>query len=251
MSNPILAYLLSWLRVDRSNKPDSSKVLHEASFLHAVLLAAAGGYLDAFTFVGKGRVFATAMTGNVVIMGTLIAANEWKQAWFRIPPIAAYIAGVWCAKMFDLAPLRRIVRWPLMTSLAIEVALLLACGTVPNGVADGWLVLGISFVAALQNSAFSRIEGLSVSTVMTTGNLKNLSESFVTLAFGPRDSEAIRQTRFYGGICLCFLLGAAFGARFTTMIGNYALWPAAILMIVVWAHLWWELRQKLRREEQD
>jgi hypothetical protein len=103
----------------RPNELDSSKSLHtiEASLLHALLLAAAGGYLDAFTFVGKGGVFANAMTGNVVIMGSLMAAAKWTQAWFRIPPIAAFIAGVWCAKIFDLAPLRRIVRWPLMTSL--------------------------------------------------------------------------------------------------------------------------------------
>ena len=237
----------------RPNELDSSKSLHtiEASLLHALLSAAAGGYLDAFTFVGKGGVFANAMTGNVVIMGSLMAAAKWTQAWFRIPPIAAFIAGVWCAKIFDLAPLRRIVRWPLMTSLAIEVALLLVGGTVPNGVADAWLVLGISFVAALQNSTFSRIEGLHVSTVITTGNLKNLSETSVTLAFGPRDPEAARRARFYGGICLCFLLGAALGARFTTMIGNYALWPAAVLLSVVCAHLWWQLRQRLSASRVD
>jgi uncharacterized membrane protein YoaK (UPF0700 family) len=70
-----------------------------------MLLAAAGGYVDAFTFVGKGRVFATAMTGNVMIMGTMIAGNKWKQAWSRIPAIAAFIAAVWCAKICDLAPL--------------------------------------------------------------------------------------------------------------------------------------------------
>jgi uncharacterized membrane protein YoaK (UPF0700 family) len=41
-----------------------------ASLLQATPLAATGSYLDAFTFVGKGRVFANSMTGNVVIMGT-------------------------------------------------------------------------------------------------------------------------------------------------------------------------------------
>jgi uncharacterized membrane protein YoaK (UPF0700 family) len=48
------------------------------------------------------------MTGNVMIMGTLIAGNKWKQAWSRIPAIAAFIAAVWCAKVFDLAPLPRL-----------------------------------------------------------------------------------------------------------------------------------------------
>src|SRR5258708_31743880 len=170
--------------------------------------------------------------GDVLTM----CAGKWTQAWFRIPPIAAFIAGVWCAKIFDLAPLRRIVRWPLMTSLAIEVALLLVGGTVPNGVADAWLVLGISFVAALQNSTFSRIEGLHVSTVITTGNLKNLSETSVTLAFGPRDPEAARRARFYGGIFLCFFFGGGFGAPLTPTIRKLALYPTGPVLVVVFAH---------------
>jgi uncharacterized membrane protein YoaK (UPF0700 family) len=84
-----------------------ARAWHEASLLHGMLLAAAGGYVDAFTFVGKGRVFATAMTGNVMIMGTLIAGNEWKQAWSRISAIAAFIAAVWCPRFSNLAPLPR------------------------------------------------------------------------------------------------------------------------------------------------
>ena len=78
-----------------------------------MLLAAAGGYVDAFTFVGKGRVFATAMTGNVMIMGTLIAGNEWKQAWSRIPAIAAFIAGVPAARtaeIYSKRPSKRLLR---------------------------------------------------------------------------------------------------------------------------------------------
>jgi uncharacterized membrane protein YoaK (UPF0700 family) len=45
------------------------------------------------------------MTGNVMIMGTLIAGNEWKQAWSRIPAIAAFIAAVWCPRFSNLASL--------------------------------------------------------------------------------------------------------------------------------------------------
>jgi Protein of unknown function (DUF1275) len=44
-----------------------------------MLLVAAGGYVDAFTFVGKGRVFATAMTDNVMIMGTLMLATNGNR----------------------------------------------------------------------------------------------------------------------------------------------------------------------------
>jgi hypothetical protein len=34
-----------------------------------LLLAGAGGFLDAYTFVGRGGVFANAQTGNIVLLG--------------------------------------------------------------------------------------------------------------------------------------------------------------------------------------
>src|SRR5580658_6145873 len=34
-----------------------------------LLLAGVGGFLDAYTFVGRGGVFANAQTGNIVLLG--------------------------------------------------------------------------------------------------------------------------------------------------------------------------------------
>src|SRR6185437_11215017 len=41
----------------------------ESSVAVACLLSLSGGFLDAFTYIGHGGVFANAMTGNVVLMG--------------------------------------------------------------------------------------------------------------------------------------------------------------------------------------
>jgi uncharacterized membrane protein YoaK (UPF0700 family) len=46
----------------------------------ACLLAASGGYLDSFTFLGHGRVFANAQTGNVVLLGVYAATRHWGRA---------------------------------------------------------------------------------------------------------------------------------------------------------------------------
>ncbi|MFP3616894.1 DUF1275 family protein, partial [Paraburkholderia sp. SIMBA_050] len=35
----------------------------------AALLTLSGGYLDAYTYVGHGHVFANTMTGNVALLG--------------------------------------------------------------------------------------------------------------------------------------------------------------------------------------
>src|SRR5580658_9977499 len=58
------------------------------------LLAAAGGFLDGFTYVGHGHVFANAMTGNVVLLGISCFSGSWRTALQLLPPILAFVVGV-------------------------------------------------------------------------------------------------------------------------------------------------------------
>jgi len=58
------------------------------------LLAAAGGFLDRFTYVGHGHVFANAMTGNVVLPGISCFSRSWKTALHLLPAIFAFVVGV-------------------------------------------------------------------------------------------------------------------------------------------------------------
>ncbi|MBW4960177.1 DUF1275 family protein, partial [Klebsiella pneumoniae] len=46
----------------------------------AALLTLSGGYLDAYTYVGHGHVFANTMTGNVALLGINLSAGEWAAA---------------------------------------------------------------------------------------------------------------------------------------------------------------------------
>ena len=49
------------------------------------LLASAGGFLDGFTYVGHGHVFANAMTGNVVLLGINCLSGSWHIAFAIFP----------------------------------------------------------------------------------------------------------------------------------------------------------------------
>jgi Na+/H+ antiporter NhaC len=61
--------------------PTSQLTAAEDSLPVAALLAASGGFLDAFTYIGQGHVFANAMTGNVVLLGVYAATGNWTQSW--------------------------------------------------------------------------------------------------------------------------------------------------------------------------
>jgi uncharacterized membrane protein YoaK (UPF0700 family) len=54
----------------------------------AALLAIAGGFLDAFTYIAHGGVFANAQTGNVVLLGVFAARGDWLGAVRHVLPPA-------------------------------------------------------------------------------------------------------------------------------------------------------------------
>ena len=47
------------------------------TFLMGTLLALTGGFLDAYTYMSRGGVFANAQTGNIVLLGLNMASGQW------------------------------------------------------------------------------------------------------------------------------------------------------------------------------
>ncbi len=98
----------------------------------AFLLTAAGGFMDAFTFVGHGEVFANSMSGNVVLLGMSIASANWTLALRRIPPILAFLLGVFLAQRLRQPILRRRLLRPALACLSLEILFLMTVSVLPE-----------------------------------------------------------------------------------------------------------------------
>jgi len=190
----------------------------------AVLLSAAGGFLDAFTWVGHGGVFANSQTGNVVLLAVFSASGKWALAFRHLPPIAAFAVGVFLANWFRMRASRINRPQHALIGLAIEITVLLGICFLPQGFPDGAIVLMVAFVAALQTASFSKAEGLAYSSVMTTGNLKRGIEAFIIDAVAmPKGQRSFREARVFFWVCTSFGIGAAAGAFTTAKLANFAL----------------------------
>ena len=64
------------------------------SYLIGALLAVAGGFLDAYTFLCRGGVFANAQTGNIVLLGVNLASGRWEEAITYLMPVSAFFFGI-------------------------------------------------------------------------------------------------------------------------------------------------------------
>lgn len=232
---------------------DSPAAIQEAGHLvssaaTASLLAAAGGYLDAFTYIGHGHVFANAMTGNVVLLGVNCISGSWGTGLRHLPPIVAFLVGVFAAKAIHLLAAQRLLRFPYLSVLALEIAILAGLSILPASTADFWITTSIAFAASVQVQSFRKVGERSYNSTFTTGNLRILSEAVFDWLFAGRTPEIAAVIRDFAFICTSFFAGAVAGGFATPLFEkwgmlNRALWIDMLLLLVVVVRVW-PTRQK-------
>ncbi|GAA1621130.1 YoaK family protein [Catellatospora bangladeshensis] len=194
-----------------------------------LLLTAAAGFLDAYTFLGRGGVFATAQTGNMVLLGVAAAQAQWDAALRHVPPIAAFVLGVWTAESIRLPRVAALLRRPLRAALLLEVLVLVVVGLLPSGVPDDLVAVLIAFVASVQITSFGLIGAWTFNTTVTTTNLRNAAQA-VYGAVVHRDRDSAARARSLWPAIGSFAAGAVLGGLLTVRLGDQAVWAATALL---------------------
>ena len=203
--------------------------LHFDALPLGLLLALAGGSLDCYTYLNRGQVFATAETGNLVLLGVRLAQGRMEAAVRYLPPILAYAAGVLAAELLRRAmerggrpDWRRCV-------LALECLVVALAAALPLGRWDWLANVLISFTSAMQVESFRAFAGFPCATTMCTGNLRAGTEHlFHWLADKKRASG--RGAAAYYGLIAAFVLGAVLSGLLTQRFGGAsALLPCLLL----------------------
>jgi uncharacterized membrane protein YoaK (UPF0700 family)/membrane-associated phospholipid phosphatase len=194
-----------------------------------VVLALAGGFLDAYTYVSRHGVFANAQTGNLVLFGVYLVRGNQLRALQHLPPIIAFVIGVIAAETLKLPAVARVVRWPARAALVLEMLVLLVVGALPASAPDGVVTVLISFVASLQVSMFRTLLRWTWNSTNSTGNLRSAARG-AYLALLERDPRATEQWRAFGTVVASFTSGAALGCLLTLHFGPHAVWAAVLLL---------------------
>jgi uncharacterized membrane protein YoaK (UPF0700 family) len=219
----------------------------EASLGLGVLLAVAGGFQDAYSFIALGGVFANAQTGNVVLFGVEAAREHWAEAVRHVPSLLAFVLGVVVAETLGRPRVATALRWPARMALVLEIVVLVIVGFLPRGVPDSLLVVMIAFTASVQVTTFRTLIIWPYNTAMVTGNLRTAAQAAYA-AVADRDPEAVRKTRSFSAIIGSFVIGAFAGGWLTLHVGRHAIWisagvlAAALCLFVVDEH-----RDRIRR----
>ena len=72
------------------------------AFITALFLSVSGGLQDVYTYLYRGKVFANAQTGNIVLMAVKLFAGEWGEALRYLMPLCAFALGIFVAEFIRL-----------------------------------------------------------------------------------------------------------------------------------------------------
>ena len=211
-----------------------------------LLLALAGGILDSYTYLNRGQVFATAETGNLVLLGIHLAQGELGRVLSCLFPILAFALGVLTTEGLRRRLSSGRVHWR-QPILAAECLVILVVSFLPQGDLDALANVLIAFTSAIQIESFRKFAGCGCATTMCTGNLRSGTERlYQFLRSG--NPEQRRQAGQYYGIILCFILGAALGAWVSSLLAERAVLIACVLLLAAFLMMFWNMEDPCAEE---
>ena len=208
------------------------KLLHpqmSESVLVGILLSLSGGFQDAYTYLCRGKTYANAQTGNVILMSMSLADGEWEKALYYLIPLVAFVGGLLLAQLAR----RRMRTWKALhwrqLVLGAEIVLLLVSGALPAAL-DHLASALVSFACALQVDSFRTVERIPYASTMCIGNLRSAADSFAAY-WDTKDPSHRGRGLMYLFFILIFAVGAVAGGLCSRAVGRGAVWVCCLLLL--------------------
>ena len=167
------------------------------AFITALFLSVSGGLQDVYTYLYRGKVFANAQTGNIVLMAVKLFAGKWGEA---------------------------------LLVVLFEILMLFVVGFLPqelNLLANSL----VSFSCAMQVQSFRKVNGYAFASTMCIGNLRSGMDSLCAWLVGG-NTKAFGKALHYFAIIFLFALGAGLGSLALAPMGSRAIWLSCLLLFI-------------------
>ena len=187
------------------------------SLLTASFIILSGGLQDAYTYLCRGKVYANAQTGNIVLLSAYLFEGDTARAVRYLVPVLSFALGVFAAECIHRRFKRmEKIHWRQLIIFS-EIVLLFAVGFLPQerNMAANMLV---SFVCAMQVQTFRKMGGYSYASTMCIGNLRS-GTAALSVWCREKKPEQLEQALYYFGIIFFFAIGAGIGGILSIRFG--------------------------------
>lgn len=195
-----------------------------------IFLTLSGGFQDAYTYYTRGKVFANAQTGNIILMGHNAMNGDFTDAFRYLVPVLAFAGGIYISEV-----IRGIYReygklhWRQIV-VVLEILLLFVVGFLPQSMNMAANIL-VSFVCAMQVEAFRKMKGSAYASTMCIGNLRSATEMLYHYRH-TKEKGCLEKCLRYYGVILVFGIGAALGSFMTSLFEGRTIWISCGFLFV-------------------
>ena len=195
-----------------------------------IFLTLSGGFQDAYTYYTRGKVFANAQTGNIILLGHNAMNGDFTDAFRYLAPVLAFAGGIYISEV-----IRGIYReygklhWRQIV-VALEILLLFVVGFLPQSMNMAANIL-VSFVCAMQVEAFRKMKGSAYASTKCIGNLRSATEMLYRYRH-TKEKGCLEKCLRYYGVILVFGIGAALGSLMTSLFKERTIWISCGFLFV-------------------
>lgn len=214
-----------------------SKAIQTSESLElALVLALSGGLMDAYSYLARGKVFANAQTGNLLLLGVNLSTGNWDVIGRYLSPIIAFALGCIASELIRHrhkhdSPKEPGIHWRQHVVLG-EIVLLaiVAClGPDYNLIANSLT----SLACGMQVQAFRKLHGHAFATTMCIGNLRSGTQELVEYFDGKKISH-LQTAGLYYGVVVTFVIGAVLGNALLVHLGLHTIAISCFLLGIGW-----------------
>ena len=200
------------------------------AFRTVMFLSASGGLQDAYTYIGRGKVFANAQTGNIVLMSQAAFDGDLARVLHYLVPLLSFALGVAAAEAIHIRYREaKRLHWRQLV-LVVEILLLFWVGFLPNTLDLAANAL-VSFACAMQVQAFRKVHSYPFASTMCIGNMRSGTEA-LCVYFHTHDREVLCKALTYFGVIGLFAIGAGLGALLSAHMAERGIWVSCALLAV-------------------
>ena len=222
-----------------------SKQVSESISL-GVVLALVGGFMDAYSYVCRDKVFANAQTGNMLLFGINLFEKNWPKVFRYLFPVVAFAVGIAIADLVRTLLLKKgWLHWR-QAAVLCEAVVFASVGFLPQRINLLANCL-TSLACGIQVESFRKIRGNGIATTMCIGNLRSATENISQFVY-EKDKDALHRGFIYYGVIIVFVIGAVIGKVCVDKFAERAIWACVPLMLVAFAMMF-EDRERAALEQ--
>lgn len=190
-----------------------------------IILALSGGFMDAYSYMCRGKVFANAQTGNMLLFGIYLSEGDLSKAFQYLMPIAAFGLGIYLTDFIRAKQINRL-HWRQILVL-VEAVVLFGVSFIYQDLLANSL---ISFACGIQVEAFRKIHNNGIATTMCIGNLRSAIQNFFDYRYLQK-KDKLKSSLIYSIIIFIFIIGATLGNICVQYFDKKAIIGSSILLL--------------------